>query len=102
MLRSGGTCVLNGLTPGEFPISISDVVLNGYTIRGSIVRACLDLKESFAFSADREVKATLETLPLDSIKDVFSRLRKGTSEWPCCPRPQGRIVAKAAAARLAS
>src|SRR5215472_13316448 len=36
MLRRGGTCVLNGLPPGEFPISIFDVVLNRYTIRGSI------------------------------------------------------------------
>ena len=34
MLRRGGTCVLNGLPPGEFPVSIFDVVLNGYTIRG--------------------------------------------------------------------
>ena len=39
MLRRGGTCVLNGLPPGEFPVSIFDVVLNGYTIRGSIVGA---------------------------------------------------------------
>src|SRR5437762_656788 len=27
MLRRGGTCVLNGLPPGEFPVSIFDVVL---------------------------------------------------------------------------
>lgn len=31
LLRRGGTCVLNGLPPGEFPASIFDLVLNRYT-----------------------------------------------------------------------
>src|ERR1700733_3764675 len=77
MLRRGGTCVLNGLPPGEFPVSIFDVVLNGYTIRGSIVGTRLDLEESLAFAGAGKVKATIETLPLESINDVFSRLKKG-------------------------
>src|SRR5678809_848584 len=46
MLRRSGTCVLVGLPPGEFPISIFDVVLNRYTIRGSIVGTRLDLEEA--------------------------------------------------------
>ncbi len=33
MLRRGGTCSLVGLPPGEFPLQIFDVVLNGLTIR---------------------------------------------------------------------
>jgi len=77
MLRRGGTCVLNGLPPGEFPVSIFDVVLNGYTIRGSIVGTRLDLEESLAFAGEGQVKATIERLPLESINDVFSRLKKG-------------------------
>jgi alcohol dehydrogenase, propanol-preferring len=77
MLRRGGTCVMNGLPPGEFPVSIFDVVLNGYTIRGSIVGTRLDLEESLEFAAEGKVKATIETLPLESINDVFSRLKKG-------------------------
>ena len=77
MLRRGGTCVLNGLPPGEFPVSIFDVVLNGYTIRGSIVGTRLDLEEALAFAGEGKVKATIETLPLDSINEVFSRLKKG-------------------------
>jgi len=52
MLRRGGTCVLNGLPPGEFPVSIFDVVLNGYTIRGSIVGTRLDLEEALEFAAE--------------------------------------------------
>jgi alcohol dehydrogenase, propanol-preferring len=77
MLRRRGTCVLNGLPPGEFPVSIFDVVLNGYTIRGSIVGTRLDLEEALAFAAEGKVKATIETVPLESINDVLSRLKKG-------------------------
>jgi len=77
MLRRGGTCVLNGLPPGEFPVSIFDVVLNGYTIRGSIVGTRLDLEEALAFAGEGKVKATIETSPLESINEVFSRLKKG-------------------------
>ena len=77
MLRRGGTCVLNGLPPGEFPVSIFDIVLNGNTIRGSIVGTRLDLEEALAFAAEGKVKATIETLPLECINDVFSRLKRG-------------------------
>ena len=77
MLRRGGTCVLNGLPPGEFPISIFDMVLNRYTIRGSIVGTRLDLEEALTFAADGKVKATIETQPLESINDVFARLKSG-------------------------
>src|ERR1700683_5268484 len=102
MLRRGGTCVLNGLPPGEFPVSIFDVVLNGYTIRGSIVGTRLDLEESLAFAGAGKVKATIEVLPLESINDVFSRLKKG--------QVNGRVVlglkeekfAKVAMGRLAN
>jgi len=84
MLRRGGTCVLNGLPAGEFPVSIFDVVLNRYTIRGSIVGTRLDLEEALAFAAEGKVKATIETQPLASINDVFARLKTG--------KVNGRIV----------
>jgi alcohol dehydrogenase, propanol-preferring len=84
MLRRGGTCVLNGLPPGDFPVSIFDVVLNRYTIRGSIVGTRQDLQEALAFAAQGKVKATIETLPLASINDTFSRLKNG--------KVNGRVV----------
>jgi propanol-preferring alcohol dehydrogenase len=84
MLRRGGTCVLVGLPPGEFPVSIFDVVLNRYTIRGSIVGTRRDLQEALMFAADGKVKSTIETTPLESINEVFERLRNG--------KVQGRIV----------
>ncbi len=77
MLRRGGTCVLNGLPPGDFPVSIFDLVLNRYTLRGSIVGTRADLAEALALAAEGKVKATIQTLPLDDINDVFARLKSG-------------------------
>lgn len=84
MLRRGGTCVLVGLPPGEFPVPIFDVVLSRYTIRGSIVGTRQDLDEALVFAAEGKVKATIEQLPLESINDVFARLKEG--------RVNGRVV----------
>jgi propanol-preferring alcohol dehydrogenase len=84
MLRRGGTCVLNGLPPGEFATPIFDVVLKRLTIRGSIVGTRKDLQEALQFAAEGKVKATTETQPLQAINDVFARLRKGAV--------QGRVV----------
>jgi alcohol dehydrogenase, propanol-preferring len=84
MLRRGGTCVLNGLPPGEFPVSIFDLVLNGQTVRGSIVGTRKDLEEALQFAADGKVKATIEQQPLGSINDIFDRLKQG--------KVNGRIV----------
>ena len=84
MLRRHGTCVLVGLPPGDFPVSIFDVVLSRYTLRGSIVGTREDLHEALAFAAEGKVKATIEQLPLDSINDVFTRLKEG--------KVNGRVV----------
>ena len=77
MLRRGGTCVLVGLPPGDFPTPIFDVVLKGLTVRGSIVGTRKDLEESLQFAAEGKVKATVETQPLDAINGVFQRLKDG-------------------------
>ena len=84
LLRRGGTVVLNGLPPGDFPVSIFDVVLNGTTIRGSIVGTRLDLKESLEFASAGKVKAIVNAEPLENINDIFDRMSHG--------RIEGRIV----------
>jgi len=84
MLRRRGTCVLVGLPPGEFPVSIFDVVLSRYTLRGSIVGTRKDLEEALGFAAQGTVKATIEQLPLESINEVFERLKEG--------KVNGRVV----------
>jgi len=102
MLRRGGTCVLNGLPPGEFPVSIFELVLNGHTIRGSIVGTRLDLEESLRFAAEGKVKATIETLPLESINDTFSRMKKGQINGRIVLGIGKEALAHIATARMAS
>lgn len=77
MLRRGGTAVLTGLPPGSFPISIFDMVLNGITIRGSIVGTRLDLQEALTFAGAGKVKATVSTARLEEINSVFEHMRQG-------------------------
>ncbi|MBF0659286.1 alcohol dehydrogenase AdhP [Psychrobacter sp. NG25] len=84
MVRRGGTVVFNGLPTGDFPVSIFDTVLNGITIRGSIVGTRLDLQESLDMAAAGKVKATVTAEPLENINDIFERMRNGKIE--------GRIV----------
>jgi propanol-preferring alcohol dehydrogenase len=84
MVRRGGTVSLNGLPPGSFPLPIFDIVLNGITVRGSIVGTRLDLQEALQFAGDGKVQATTQTAKLDDINDVFARMHAGQIE--------GRIV----------
>ena len=84
MVRRGGTVVFNGLPTGDFPVSIFDTVLNGITIRGSIVGTRLDLQESLNMAAAGKVKATVTAEPLENINDIFERMRQGKIE--------GRII----------
>jgi len=84
MVGRGGTVSLVGLPPGSFPLPIFDTVLNGITVRGSIVGTRLDLQEALDFAAAGKVKATTATERLENINQVFARMRTGDIE--------GRIV----------
>ena len=84
MVGRRGTVSLVGLPPGDFPLSIFNTVLNGITVRGSIVGTRLDLQEALDFAGQGKVKATVATERLESINQIFSRMRAGEI--------QGRIV----------
>ncbi|MDO4904479.1 MAG: alcohol dehydrogenase AdhP [Lautropia sp.] len=89
MVRRGGTIALNGLPPGEFPLPIFSMVLDGITVRGSIVGTRLDLQEAIGFASAGKVKAKVEAARIDDINRVFERMHKGQIE--------GRIVLDMAA-----
>jgi len=86
MLRRGGTMALVGLPPGTFPISIFDLVLNGKTIKGSIVGTRLDLKECLDFAGRGLAKADIKIDKLENINTIFDNMKKG--------KITGRIVMK--------
>ena len=89
MMRRRGTVSLVGLPPGSFPLDIFGMVLNGITVRGSIVGTRLDLQESLEFAAQGKVAATVAAEKLENINDIFARMHKGEIE--------GRIVLDMAA-----
>lgn len=84
MVRRGGTVSLNGLPPGDFPLSIFNMVLNGITVRGSIVGTRLDLQESLDFAKIGAVKAHTAPARLEEINSVFDKMLAGDID--------GRIV----------
>jgi alcohol dehydrogenase, propanol-preferring len=77
MAGRGGTVSLTGLPPGTFPLSIFNTVLNGITVRGSIVGTRLDLQEALSFAAQGKVRSIVQTAPLEDINEIFSRMHKG-------------------------
>ncbi|MGE4451076.1 alcohol dehydrogenase AdhP [Castellaniella sp.] len=89
MARRGGTIALNGLPPGDFPLPIFDMVLNGITVRGSIVGTRLDLQEALDFAGAGKVAATVSTERLENVNEVFERMLQG--------RIDGRVVLDMAA-----
>ena len=60
------------------------MVLNGITVRGSIVGTRLDLQESLDFAGAGKVKATVARAKIEDINEIFERMHKGQIE--------GRIV----------
>ena len=84
MLRRKGTVSLVGLPPGEFPVSIFDLVLNRLTVRGSIVGTRKDLQEAIDFAAEGKVRPTITRAPLADINRVLTDLTEG--------RVTGRVV----------
>ena len=66
--------VMNGLTK---TYQGGKTVLNGVTVRGSIVGTRLDLQEALNFAGQGKVKATVATEPLDNINDIFARMHAG-------------------------
>jgi propanol-preferring alcohol dehydrogenase len=84
MLRRHGTVSLIGLPPGDFKLSIFDMVINRKTLRGSIVGTRADLAECLAFAAEGKVKVHYQLDRLENINTIFDKMRAG--------KIQGRIV----------
>jgi propanol-preferring alcohol dehydrogenase len=86
MLGKRGTMSLVGLPPGTFELDIFDTVLSRKTIRGSIVGTRMDLAECLQFADDGKVKVHYSVEPLESINDIFARMRDNKID--------GRVVVK--------
>ncbi|WP_431799947.1 alcohol dehydrogenase AdhP [Halobacillus andaensis] len=76
-VKRGGTLVAVGLPNEKLGIPIFDTVLNGVTVRGSIVGTRKDLQEAVAFAAEGKIKTNIKTEPLENINDIFERMENG-------------------------
>ncbi|WP_454293912.1 alcohol dehydrogenase AdhP [Salana multivorans] len=76
-LRRGGTMVLVGLPPESFPLDIFWVVLNGWTVRGSIVGTRRDMEEAIDFFARGAISPTYTVRSLEEINDIFDSMLAG-------------------------
>ena len=76
-VKRGGSVVLVGLPNADIPVPIFDTVLNGISVKGSIVGTRKDMQEALQFAADGKVKAIISTAKLDEINEVFDRMEKG-------------------------
>lgn len=85
-VKRGGTLVVVGLPNAELPIPIFDTVLNGVSVKGSIVGTRKDMQEALDFAARGKVRSQIEAVPLDEINDVFDKMEAG--------KINGRIVLK--------
>lgn len=83
-LKRGGTVVLVGLPPDQFPLDIFTTVLFGLTVRGSIVGTRRDMEECLDFFARGKVTPTFTTRPMGDINDVFKEMEEGAID--------GRVV----------
>jgi len=77
LVRRKGTITLVGLPPGQFLVPIFDVVLNGITIRGSIVGGRQDLTEALEFAAEGKVHSHYHEMKLEDINRVFTDMKAG-------------------------
>lgn len=79
-LRRKGTLSLNGLPPGSFDLPIFETVVNGTTVRGSIVGTRKDMQEAIAFAEQGKVKATVHAGKLENINSILEEMRAGQIE----------------------
>jgi propanol-preferring alcohol dehydrogenase len=75
MVRRGGTVLLNGSPPRDFPLPVFSIVLNGITVRRSIVGTRRDLQESLELAAEGGIRARIHTDRLENISSVFANLK---------------------------
>ncbi|MBQ0736140.1 alcohol dehydrogenase AdhP [Aquimarina celericrescens] len=80
ILRRKGNLVMNGLPPGSFNLPIFDMVLNRFTVKGSIVGTRKDLQEAIDFAVEGKVETTTHSASLEDINAVFDDMRKGKIE----------------------
>lgn len=80
MLRKRGTIAMVGLPPGTINLPIFQMVLNRFTIRGSIVGTRKDLQEAIDFAVEGKVHTTAHKVKLEDVNKVFEDMKQNKIE----------------------
>ena len=77
-LRRGGTLIFVALpADNQVSLPIFETVLNGITVRGSIVGTRKDLAEVYAIHAAGRTRVIRETRLLEEVNECFEEVEKG-------------------------
>ena len=76
-LRNGGTAVCIGLPPGNLSLGITDFVLKGKRLVGSLVGTRNDAREVLEFCATHEITLPIKTFCPDDLPTCIQNLREG-------------------------
>ncbi len=80
MLRKRGTISMVGLPPGTINLPIFQMVLNRFTVRGSIVGTRKDLQEAIDFAVEGKVHTTAHKVKLEDVNQVFEDMKQNKLE----------------------
>lgn len=76
-VRAGATIVAVGLPPESMDLSIPRLVLDGISVKGSLVGTRQDLAEAFQAGAEGKVVPTCQLRPMEDIEDIFEEMEQG-------------------------
>ena len=77
--RRGGTLIFVALpADNQVSLPIFETVLNGITVRGSIVGTRKDLAEVYGIHAQGRTRVIRETRRLDEVNECFEEVEKGS------------------------
>lgn len=76
-IRQRGTMVCIGIPPGDFPLDIFNTVMNGITVRGSIVGTRVDMMEALEFFRMGKIENNVQLETIDKIDEVMTLMDQG-------------------------
>ncbi|MBY7147336.1 zinc-binding dehydrogenase, partial [Levilactobacillus brevis] len=74
-LKPDGKLVAVALPQGDMELNIAKTVLDGISVRGSLVGTRQDLAETFQFGAEGKVHPIVKTRRLDEVNDIIDVMK---------------------------
>lgn len=76
-----GKIIVLGVAADPIPVSTPLLVFGGRTVQGSLTGTAIDSQDTLAFSVLQNVRAMVETAPLEQAAEAYSRMMRGTARF---------------------